>query len=237
MNKTPLPITLRLLGTLLVAACSNPQDSDDTSNHTGDIEFPEGVYTHKMMKNTGENQFAALAYECPDCTFQQHLAIDPPEGWSKGPTQVATFSSGELRSTPDLEGVPDAMDFVPEVPGEEYGLIAKTLDGTLVEMGQGGAIARVRVMRDTLFTYSAGTRVHELTDPDGNLFVLFAYGVDPKIPVIPDFNEEDVLGDFSGPTDWVYSTRILDEELLLDTPEVATVLAIRSGTPSTWEMR
>ena len=46
-----------------------------------------------------------------------------------------------------------------------------------------------------------------------------------------------VLSDFSGPDGWTYSSRILEEELHLDTPEVATVLAIRSATTSTWEMR
>ena len=234
-------MTLSLCGALLMSACAtvetDPDDTDDTSNHTDEVEFPEGIYTHKMMKSTGENQFASLAYECPSCTFEQHQAIDPPEGWTKGPTQVATFTSGELRSTPSFDGVPDAVDFIPDMPGAEYELIAKTLDGTLLEMGQGAVMVQARVMRDTLLTFAAGTRVHELTDPEDHIFVLFAYDVDPQHPDIPDFNEADVLGDFSGPSGWVYSTRMLDEDLVLDTPEIATVLAIRGDSTSTWQMR
>ena len=32
-----------------------------------------------------------------------------------------------------------------------------------------------------------------------------------------------------------YSTRVLDEELALDTPEVVTVLAIRTDVTSSWQ--
>ena len=48
---------------------------------------------------------------------------------------------------------------------------------------------------------------------------------------------EDALADFSGPTNWNYSTRLLDEELVLDTPETATVLAIRAEGTSSWQRR
>jgi hypothetical protein len=212
-------------------------DAGATTDASNPPENPAPVFTHKMMKRTGENMFASLAYECPTCTFEQHQAIVPPTGWMKGPSQVALFSRGELRSTPSFEGVPDAVDFVAEVPGNEYTLIAKNLDATIVANGADGLVVQTQVMRDTLLRWSAGMRVHELTDPEGNVFVLFAYGVDPTNVVIPDFQDAAVLADFSGPEGWVYSTRILDEELLLDSPDIATVLAIRGATHSTWEMR
>ena len=63
-----------------------------------------------MLKNTGENPFAQLAYQCDECSFAQHAAIEPPPGWSKAPTQVI-LPIGELRSTPSSDGVPDSMDF------------------------------------------------------------------------------------------------------------------------------
>ena len=76
-------------------------------------------------------------------------------------------------------------------------------------------MARTEVMRDTVFTYAAGRRVHELTSPDGEVFVLFAFQVDPSNPVVPDFEDPDVLGDFGAPEGWIYSSRILDQELVL----------------------
>ena len=192
---------------------------------------------HKMMKKTDDNQFSALGYECPQCTFEQWLSIDPPEGWSKGPAQVMAFSSGELRSTPSFEGVPDTMDFLEEVPGNEYQVIVKNLDARVVEADENGFVVEAHVMRDTLLRYDAGKRVHEITDPDGNVFVLIAYEVDPVNVVLPDFEDPYFMGFFEPPEGWTYSSRVLEEELLLDTPDTCKVLAIRSEVASTWEMR
>ena len=217
---------------------TNPKSTED-GNEVSPIGSSNEIvaFTHKMMKGTGENQFATLAYECSKCTFEQWLAIEPPEGWTKGPAQVALFSSGELRSTPFFEGVPVDMDFIEEVPGNEYQLIAKNLDGRLVEAGANGIVVEVQVMRDTLLRFDAGKRVHELTDPDGNVFVLFTYQVDPENVVIPDVEDPEFLGEFNPPTGWAYTSRILESELLLDTSEIATVLAIRGPVNSTWERR
>lgn len=235
---------------LLLAACSGAPSESMSDGGTGRVvdagllndsgtepPEPQRAFTHKMMKRTGENMFSILGYECNTCSFEQHAAIVAPQGWIKGPTQVSTFTTGELRSRPSFDGVPDAMDFVEEVPGNEYQLIVKTLSGELLEQGADGVVARTEVMRDTVFTYAAGRRVHELTSPDGEVFVLFAFQVDPSNPVVPDFEDPDVLGDFGAPEGWIYSSRILDQELVLDTPETAAVLAIRKQIDSTWQLR
>ena len=200
------------------------------------LSGPPSSFTHKMIKNTDDNMFSSLGYECVECTFEQFDAIVPPEGWSKGPYQVV-LPEGELRSTLSLEGVPDAVDFVPEIPGKEYKLIVKNLDGELIEAGANGFMVKAQVMRDTIMRFPPGSRVHELTDPEGGTFVLFAYGIDPLTRASPNFQEPDALGEFVGPTGWTYSTRILEAELVLDTPDLATVLAIRGKITSTWEKR
>ena len=194
-------------------------------------------FTHKMMRDTGENRFASLAYDCAQCTFAQWLSIDPPEGWKRGPAQVTLFSSAEMRSTPSFEGVPDAMNFIDEVPGDEYRLIAKNLDAELINVGPSGIVVEAQVMRDTIFYYDVGLRVHELTDPEGDVFVLFAYEVDPENVVIPDAQDPEFMDHFSPPDGWVYTSRVLEESLIIDTPEVATVLAIRAESTSTWQQR
>jgi len=227
-----------LLGLALVwGAPGCGGSSDQTPADTTDAPSPPRAFTHKMMKQTGENQFAALAYDCPQCTFEQWLAIEPPEGWTKGPAQVLVADSGELRSWPSFEGVPDTMDFIEEVPGNEYQLIAKNLDGRIIEISADGVVVEAQVMRDTQLRFDAGRRVHELTDPEGHVFVLFAYEVDPTNVVIPDFDDPEFLADFSPPTDWTYASRVLEEALVLDTTNIATVLAIRGTVTSTWERR
>jgi hypothetical protein len=244
---------------LLLSACAGTEatssepstdESDDTGNtdptdETGDSDQVEDLvqaFTHKMMKSTGENPFASLAYECPECTFEQWDSIVPPDGWSKGPAQIAVFSAKDsgLRSTPSIEGHPDTVDFLDDIPGNEYKLIARPLDGTLIENGPSGLVVEVQVMRDTLLVFNAGMRVHELTNPEGNVFVLFAHHVDPYNLQEINFQDADSMAYLTPPEGWTYSTRILDEELALDSDNsdgVVSVLAIRGDLNSTWEKR
>ena len=231
----------------LHTACSQTESKlEDVSEvyieqENADIQYvpvdPESAFTHKMIKSTDENLFSSLAYECSECTFDQHMNITAPEGWTKGPHQVSVFSSGELRSILSFDDVPSSVDFVPEVPGEEYVLIAKNLDGEILQSGSNGVVVEAQVMRDTIFYYDAGIRVHELTDPEDRVFVLFAYQVDPIELIAPDFQEADLSQEITVPSGWIYSSRVLDEELIIDTADVATVLAIRADTDSTWQMR
>ena len=216
--------------TLSVGGCGN---SEPEADPPADLA---PTFTHKMMKPTGENIFASLAYECSECSFEQFSAIEPPDGWTKGPTQVL-LPIGELRSLPALDGVAASMDFVPEIAGNEYKLIAKNLEGRLIEPGNGGLVVEAQVMRDTLLRFPAESRVHELTDPNDNIFVLFAHHIDPVDLESINHQDADALAYFSSPEGWTYSTRILDEDLVLDSEGVVTVLAFRGAVNSTWEKR
>ena len=123
------------------------------------------------------------------------------------------------------------------MPGDEYEVIVKNLSVELVERGAGGVVARAQVMRDTLLGFSAGRRVHEITDPDGVVFVLIAWGIDPTDVVVPDFDDPDALGEVAVPEGWGYSSRIIEDDLWLDTTDTTTVVAIRGAVTSTWERR
>ena len=120
-----------------------------------------------------------------------------------------------------------AIDFV----------IAKNLGARIIEIRVNGAVTESQVTRDIIFFYAIGTRIHESMSPEGESFVWFAYGVDPENVVIPDVQSVDFMSDFAPPMDWGYTSRVLEEMLIIDTPEVATVLAIRNETTSTWERR
>ena len=80
------------------------------------------------------------------------------------------------------------------------------------------------VDRGAQFFFDAGSVVYELVNPEGKTYVLQAYciGVDPTI-------NQDNLGELgarlSMPEGWSYRSRILDEELVIDTTDhMATVL-------------
>lgn len=208
--------------------------------HCAEAENPPAIeytnFTLKMNQSTGESDITQLAYQCDECSFAQFEAIPVPDGWQKSPTQVLIVP-GEMRSVPSFEGVPDTLDFVPEIPGEEFRLIAKVLDVTVLEFAPNGFMALAEVMRDTIFRYPAGSRIHELTDPDGNSYVLFAYEVESKEFTEPDFQDANALIDYPGPQGWVYTTEIIDEELVMEANGIANVLTIRRTPSSVWQKR
>jgi hypothetical protein len=74
------------------------------------------------------------------------------------------------------------------------------------------------VQRDTVFVYNAGQPVFELTDPDGQTYMMQSYSqiVDPELSY-------DQLADLGArlalPDGWTYSTRVLEEEFQLTTEQ------------------
>ena len=94
----------------------------------------------------------------------------------------------------------------------------------LGEIPNVGPYIPTHVNRGAVFFWDAGQTVHELVDPDGRAFVMQALcvGVDPTI------TPESLLtlGErLSMPDGWTYRTRVLEEELVVDTSaSLATVL-------------
>jgi hypothetical protein len=76
------------------------------------------------------------------------------------------------------------------------------------------------VNRAAVFFFDAGKRVYELVDPEGTAYVMQAYCV----AVDSSLTEEGLmtLGDrLVLPERWMYRTRVLDEELVVDTTDHA----------------
>ena len=193
-------------------------------------------FTLKVLKRTGENIFSNLAYECNECTFEQFDALTLPRGWRKSPKQII-LPVGELLSNLSFEGVSSTLDLIPEIPGDEFQLIAKGLEGKIVNVSFSGIMIKSKVMRNTVLRYPAGRRVHELTDKDGNIYVLFAYEVKSVNFDRMFFEKDDVLLNYPRPKGWSYSSRIIDEDLILNSKGIVDVLAIRSDPSSVWEKR
>ena len=191
-------------------------------------------FTLKVLKRTGENLFSNLAYECNECTFEQFEDLTLPRGWRKSPKQII-LPDGELLNHLSFEGISGSLDFIPEIPGDEFKLIAKTLEGNIVDISFSGIMIETKVMRNTILRYPAGSRVHELIDEDGNIYVLFAYEVDSADFDRSFFEKIDVLSNYPHPKGWLYLSRILNDDLILNSNGIASVLAIQSETSSVWE--
>ena len=89
-----------------------------------------------------------------------------------------------------------------------------------------GPYNEMKVNRQVIFFFDAGQTVHELVNPEGLAYVMQALciGVDPTMSV----ESLDTLGErLSMPEGWSYRSRVLTEDLIIDTTgSPATVLQV-----------
>lgn len=124
-----------------------------------------------------------------------------------------------------LDGLGTKAEPVEPVMREFAGILMRRI--AVIELGADftpGPYELRHVDRRAVFFFDAGKPVYELVDPEGQAYVMQArcVGVDP------DMTEESLatLGErLAPPEGWSYRTRILDEELVVDTSDhVATVV-------------
>ena len=155
----------------------------------------------------------------------------PPELWDALDAEAIAAELGALAVKLNgprhwmLDGLGQKVAVVDPVFREFGGLTTRRI--AVVELGETFGVhpyEEIHVNRGAVFFFDAGTPVHELVDPDGRAYVMQAYciGVDPGL------TQEGLatLGErLSMPDGWTYRTRVLDEELVVDTSAtVATVL-------------
>jgi len=124
-----------------------------------------------------------------------------------------------------LDGFGTKVAVVEPVFREFNGL--KTRRIAVVQLGKdamAGSYVERHVNRGAVFFWDAGKPVYELVRPDGVAYVMQAYciGVDATLTEasLPALGERLAL-----PAGWSYRTRVLDEELAVDTTAmVATVI-------------
>ena len=124
-----------------------------------------------------------------------------------------------------LDGLGTKVAFVEPVMREFNGLMMRRI--ATVDLGDTPSTVPYQerfVNRGAVFFWNAGSVIYELVNPEGKAYVMQAYciGVDPTI------NQGNLanLGErLSLPEGWTYRSRILDEELVVDTTDhIATVL-------------
>ncbi len=171
---------------------------------------------------TGENTFARWVWICQECTLQQFEAMEAPAGWQKSESRVGLGSSGTVEYLAAPDGIAEELDVIAEIAGAEWKLVAKVEDGTLLSVNPLAALAEVR--RDTSRTYANGSTLHELMDPDGNRYALMTASFEVARGV--DLTRLGSLASVPLPSDWVYSSRTLAEDLTISSEGKATVLAM-----------
>jgi hypothetical protein len=118
-----------------------------------------------------------------------------------------------------LDGLGTKVAFVEPVMREFNGLLMRRI--ATVDLGDTPASLSYEeryVNRGAVFFFDAGSVVYELINPDGKAYIMQAYcvGVDPTL-------NQSNLGDLAGrlklPAGWAFRSRILDEELVVDTTD------------------
>ena len=118
-----------------------------------------------------------------------------------------------------LDGLGTKVAFVEPVMREFNGLMMRRI--ATVDLGDAPASMSYEeryVNRGAVFFFDAGSVVYELINPDGKAYIMQAYcvGVDPSL-------NQSNLGDLAGrlklPAGWIFRSRILDEELVVNTTD------------------
>ncbi len=200
------------------------------SNSAGAFAFR---FNFEVRQPSGENIFARWVYgACGECTLEQFEAIVPPPGFLVAPPKSTLFDSGTADLPQAPPGVLPALDLVPEIPGEEFRLIAKVEDAQILGVDpEAGVFANASVRRSTLFQFNPERVVHEVMDPDGNAYVLIFF--DTTLLDVLDPLELDAFSAIAIPDGWTYSSRVLDGPMLVNSNGLATVFS--QGVLGTWQ--
>jgi hypothetical protein len=123
-----------------------------------------------------------------------------------------------------LDGLGTKVAMVEPVMREFNGLMMRRI--ATVDLGDTPASLSYEeryVNRGAVFFFDAGSVVYELINPDDKAYIMQAYcvGVDPTL-------NQSNLGDLAGrlklPDGWAFRSRILDEELVVDTTDHAATV-------------
>lgn len=98
----------------------------------------------------------------------------------------------------------------------------------VVDLGKGlpdrRAYVPTSVQRDTDFVYDAGREIHELTAPDGSVFIMQSYSIEVD-PALAAASLSMLSGRLVLPDGWTYTSRVLDDRLVVkDVDGIAAVL-------------
>jgi hypothetical protein len=124
-----------------------------------------------------------------------------------------------------LDGLGQKVAVVEPILRDFNGLTMRRL--ATVELGDSLAVGPFvprQVNRGAVFFFDAGAPVYELVDPEGVVYVMQSYcvGVDSTLT---EASLESLGGRLALPDGWTYRTRVLDEELVVDTTDtIATVI-------------
>jgi hypothetical protein len=192
--------------------------------------------TYELRMPAPENpDVLAHSYYCNACSPDTWPSVIAPEGSAKEGLRIRMQGKTTVTPLSPPPGIPAALDLSPEVPGAEMVYMMRALSVRPIGYRfSSGVQVRVLVERTTTFTYEAGSVVHELTDTDGDKWILFGMPLaltihDPQGEGDIDPTELDALRGLGGPWFWTYSSRMLTEDLTVSALGVTEIIGQLRG--------
>ena len=177
---------------------------------------------YEIRVPAGDNpDVMAHSYYCTGCTPETWPGVIAPEGSVKEPLRFPIQARTTVTPLEPPPGVPARLDLSPEVPGAEMVYIMRALSVRPIGYRfSSGTQVRVWVERINSFIYEAGSVVHELTDTKGDKWILFGMPLsltvhDPAGRGRIDPTKLGGLKSLKGPWFWTYSSRVLEEDLVV----------------------
>lgn len=159
----------------------------------------------------------------------QGLNLCPPEQWTMLDADTLRAETGAtlvLLNGPRYWLIDAVTGELPPGEPRRFGELEMHQLATIAlqpGMMQSMPYAERTVNRSSRFTFRAGSEIYELLAPDGATYVMQSYAqiVDPTLSEaeLPTLGARLEL-----PDGWTYRARTLDAELVVDTPDGATVL-------------
>jgi len=239
-------LSVTLGASLLLAACSDddaaPATSDtatvesqptttlpatdDTGAPSGDPNALRGVrYCEVLLLRQEASGLVADVWntmghsECPAADWE---ALDAAAIATERGAMVALLNGPRYWTLDEIDATMQLS-----APVTTFGAIEMFLAAT-VDLGPGlpdqSPYRERGVVRETVFAFHAGSEIYQLTDPDGNLYVMQSYSQtkDPTMSAerLPTLGDELQL-----PAGWTFTVETLTAELeLFSTEGIATVI-------------
>lgn len=203
----------------LLGACGSTSSSQAPTSST----LPEAPDMHNVrycevllvsMVNAQPVASVYNTYPLNTCPENAWNALDPLALASSNSSAVAILNGPRHWMINQVEKIGDPTSEKTDFGGIEMYKQATVPIGSLVD--QARPYSPYPVRRSTIFTFTAGTEVFELHDPQGSTFVMQSYS-QQKDPLLTLDSLPALAQKLALPAGWTFTTRVLTEDLRLVT--------------------
>ena len=211
--------------TSMVADRTTSSSTSTTSTTVAAVESMHGKrYCEVLLVGPGATGAEADVYSTwtlNECPAEQWNAIDMAVVAAEQGALIALANGPRYWSMDSVTKTPMSEQVFATFGEIEMLRLATVSLGPVADLGK-PYLPRA-VDRETVFTYAAGSTVHELTAPDGSVYVMQSWSQQVE-PTLDEAALVDLTPRLTLPEGWTYSTRVLTTELRVETMDQAAMV-------------